>query len=347
MARCTASGMLVAVQPPTPHDALVKAIFSDPEHAAGELRHLLDPAFAARVVWSSLRLVSGSYVDDTLRGRHTDLLFSANVLRDDERETVEVLLYLLFEHQSTDDPLMPFRLLLYIVRVWEKLVRETPSLRRLPAILPIVLHHSERGWVSPTTLHGIVDLDAAAMAVVGKHIPQLEMMLDDLGAQSDDSLRSRAISALGRLALFCLRHAREPQVLLEQLRRWVDLIREVQTAPGGSEALVLIWRYIMITSGQATPEAMVARLLDVVGSEHTEEIMTAGEQLIERGMKAGLEKGRKEGQEQSLLKLLRARFGALSEAAAARIHAADSTRLDAWFDRALTAATVDDVLDGV
>jgi predicted transposase YdaD len=331
--------MLVAVQPPTPHDALVRAIFSDPEHAAGELRHLLDPAFAARVVWSGLRLVSGSYVDDTLRGRHTDLLFSARVLDGGAGgETVEALVYLLFEHQSTDDPLMPFRLLLYIVRVWEKVVRETPSIRRLPAILPIVLHHSERGWGSPTTLHGIIDLDATAMALAGKHLPQFEMMLDDLSAQSDDSLRARAISALGRLALFCLRHAREPQVLLEQLRRWLDLIREIQATPGGSDALVLIWRYVMVTNGQATPEAVVAHLLDVVGVEHKEEIMTAGEQLIERGVKTG--------QERSLLKLLRARFGALPDVAAARIHAADSTRLDAWLDRVLTAATLDDVLDG-
>jgi len=183
MARCAPSGMLAAVQPPTPHDALVKAIFSDPEHAAGELRHLLDPSFAARVVWSSLRLVSSSFVDDTLRGRHTDLLFSARFHQaSDAGETVEVLLYLLFEHQSTDDPLMPFRLLLYVVRVWERLVRETPSIRKLPAILPIVLHHSERGWLSPTTLHGIIDLDDGAMAIVGKHIPGFQMMLDDLGA---------------------------------------------------------------------------------------------------------------------------------------------------------------------
>jgi len=209
--------MLAGVRPPTPHDALVKAIFSDPEHAEGELRQLLDPAFAARVIWPTLRLVSGTYVDDTLRGRHTDLLFSARCRSTNaEGESVEVLIYLLFEHQSTDDPLMPFRLLLYIVRVWEKLVREAPTLRRLPAILPMVLHHSEDGWVSPTTLHGIIDLDADAMAVVGKHIPQFSMMLDDISAQSDDSLRARAVSALGRLALFCLRHAREPGVLRKQ-----------------------------------------------------------------------------------------------------------------------------------
>jgi hypothetical protein len=87
-----------------------------------------------------------------------------------------------------------------------------------------------------------------------------------------------------------------------------------------------------------TPEAVVAQLLDVVGLEHSEEIMTAGEVLIERG--------RKEMQEGNLLKLLRSRFGALPETTAARIHAADTSRLGEWFDRALRAATLEEVLDG-
>ncbi len=195
-------------------------------------------------------------------------------------------------------------------------------------------------------MHDVIDLDAGAMGIVGKHLPQFQMMLDDLSAQTDDGLRARAVSALGRLTLFCLRHAREPQVLRDQLRRWLDLIREIQAAPGGSEALVLIWRYILITNGRATPEEVVAQLLDVVGVEHEEEIMTAGEQLIERGRKDGLEKGLKDGQEQSLVKLLRARFGPLPEPAVARIHAASSAQLDAWLDRVLAAATLPDVLDG-
>ncbi len=81
----------------------------------------------------------------------------------------------------------------------------------------------------------------------------------------------------------------------------------------------------MITNGQATPEEVVARLLEMVGVEHQEEIMTAGEQLIERGVKKGREEGLREGikagREESLLKLLRARFGAISEG-----HARASTR---------------------
>jgi hypothetical protein len=78
--------------------------------------------------------------------------------------------------------------------------------------------------------------------------------------------------------------------------------------------------------------------------------MTAGEELIERGRRDGIELGRrdgmKEGEQQYLLRLLRARFGALPEAAVTRIRGAESAQLDAWFDRALTAATLQDVLDG-
>jgi hypothetical protein len=85
----------------------------------------------------------------------------------------------------------------------------------------------------------------------------------------------------------------------------------------------------------------------VVGSEHAEEIMTAGEQLIERGVQRGLERGRREMQEETLLRVLRIRFGALPEAVVARVHGAESAQVSAWFDRAVTAPTLQDVLDGV
>jgi predicted transposase/invertase (TIGR01784 family) len=112
------------VEPATPHDALFKAVFSQPEHAAGELRHLLPPTFAERIDWPTLALVSGAYVDEDLRHSHSDLLFSARC------EGASVLLYLLFEHQSTHDPLMAYRLLRYMVRIWEAVLAEDPARAR-------------------------------------------------------------------------------------------------------------------------------------------------------------------------------------------------------------------------
>ena len=74
--------------------------------------------------------------------------------------------------------------------------------------------------------------------------------------------------------------------------------------------------------------------------------MTAGEQLIERGRKEGLKEGMQKGQQQTLLKQLQTRFGALPDSALARVMAAGSAELDLWAERILTAPTLEDVLGG-
>ncbi len=97
----------------SPHDALFKYVFSQPEHAASELRAVLPAELSMRIDWSSLELQPTSFVDERLSGRQADVLF---MLRCQGRKTY---LYVLLEHQSTPDALMAFRLLRYLVRIWE------------------------------------------------------------------------------------------------------------------------------------------------------------------------------------------------------------------------------------
>ena len=66
----------------------------------------------------------------------------------------------------------------------------------------------------------------------------------------------------------------------------------------------------------------------------------AGEQLVERGR----QQGREEERRRLLLKLLHARFGALSEAAVARVNAADPAELDLWVERVVTASSLVELL---
>lgn len=65
------------------------------------------------------------------------------------------------------------------------------------------------------------------------------------------------MTALARLALWCLRHAREPHELVERLGQWFDLLREVRRAPDGAAAIVLILRYILATNEPDKPEELV------------------------------------------------------------------------------------------
>ncbi len=75
----------------TAHEAVFKFAFSKPAHAAGLFASLLPPTLTELLVFSTLRLCPGSFVDEALSERHSDLLFEVEVEGGGRR-----LLYLLF-----------------------------------------------------------------------------------------------------------------------------------------------------------------------------------------------------------------------------------------------------------
>jgi hypothetical protein len=66
----------------------------------------------------------------------------------------------------------------------------------------------------------------------------------------------------------------------------------------------------------------------------------------EEGRLEGKEEGRLEGKIETLLLLLRSKFGEVPRDVEARIHAAQESELLAWSERVLTAATLNDVFGG-
>lgn len=124
-----------------PHDALLKSAFQDPRNAAGLLQRVLPADLARALDTDSLVRLAGSYIDPDLADRHTDLLFAVTL------QDVAAYLYVVLEHQSTNDPDLPLRLLVYMVRIWERFRRENPG-TPLPPIVPVVLSHAPGGWTS-------------------------------------------------------------------------------------------------------------------------------------------------------------------------------------------------------
>ncbi|WP_437854337.1 Rpn family recombination-promoting nuclease/putative transposase [Sorangium sp. So ce363] len=331
---------------PTPHDALFKSTFGQPEHAAAALRQALPAALAARIDFASLALQPGSFIDDALAASHSDLLFTARL------ERASLFVYVLFEHQSTTHPLMAFRLLTYMVRIWQGYLERHPRATLLPAILPVVLHHSEGGWSAAVSFQDLLEVPPETRTLMAEYVPQFRFVLDDISQETDEALRARAMTALGRLVLWCFRHARDPEDLVERLSAWRDVVQEVRRAPDGGAALVRVWRYILSIADPREPDKLLPRLLVAAGPDAEEEIVTIADYLREEGRLAGEREGRLageregrlEGQRSTLLKQLRLRFGELPQPIEARIRAADAVQIEGWTERVLTAPTLDDAL---
>ena len=132
--------------------------------------------------------------DEALKARHTDLLFKAQA-RDGSKRGAFV--YLLFEHQSTEQPQMVFRLYCYMANIWRRHMETTKSALPLPPIVSLVLYNGARRRRAARTLHELVE----PLGTLAPRIPQFEMVLTDLGACSDELLGLDTSAGRTRLML--------------------------------------------------------------------------------------------------------------------------------------------------
>lgn len=316
-------------------DALVKAAFSRPENAIGALRAVLPPALLARLDLTTLKLSArDTYIDDATLGQ----LFSDLVYEVQLAGRPALVCFVLYEHQSTEDPLLIVRISSYVAGVWRGWLADNPGARRVPAVIPVVLYHGPKPWSAPTSLVEVIDLEPDDLAAVGEHVPSFSFVLDDLSAVDESDLRSRDVAVLGRVAFLLLKFARSvgppgrPGALtLEQLfDKTVSLLTRLVRPD-----LTLSIRYIIEVSG-AEPEDVAVALKDAP-IEVRETAMTLAEKLRQQG--------RLEGRRDTLLGLLRLKFGTITPDVEVRIRAADEAALEAWTAAILTANSVVDVFE--
>ncbi|MBK8259680.1 MAG: Rpn family recombination-promoting nuclease/putative transposase [Polyangiaceae bacterium] len=342
-----------------PHDRLVRRVFSNPQHAKGELQHLLPKELSAKINWSTLKLEPGAFVDDALKASYSDLLFSV------EMEGSKTYIYLLFEHQAKPQRFLPFRQLKYLVRLWDKWLQEHPNATHLPIVIPMVLCHGQTPWTYPLQLKQLVNIPAELDPLVSDFVPTFRVLADDLATVSDDELRTRAMSEFSKITLWCLKTATSTQELLRTADLWQAHFHALLQSRNGIAAMSIVFRY-MLSVHEASQTEVLPRLAKILKMEDKNIMPSIAEHLIAKGKKFGIEKGRKEGiklgreegvkqgreegVEQGhrtlLLRQLQLKFGTVDAPRLARIERASRTDLETWAERILTANTLSEVFDG-
>ena len=260
------------------------------------------------------------------------------------------LLYVLFEHQSTPDDVMPLRLLGYLVRILELEVRTRDDAREdvlpLPVVLPVVLHHSAQGWKRAVQFTELFDSELLAEPEMARLVPHFEFVLDDLSRLTDDALRRRALDQVSSLTLWALRDARTPARLLRTVRNWVATMQQLLEAPSGLEAFQVIFRYIALVAQEPVAEQVLKIVLSEAKAAE-EPMTTLAEKWIAegvaRGREEGIARGREEACQSVLRQLLALKFGALELEVSERIALASEPELIAWTTRVLSASSIDEV----
>ena len=316
--------------PHNPHDKLFKRTFGDPTTTANFLRHEFSEPLARAIHWDSLKLEPGSFVDSQYRSSESDLLFSTLVGDKPAR------IYLLFEHQRTQEPTIALRLLRYMVRIWEQF-HKSNSTRPLPVILPVVLAHNAEHWEIPVSFAPLLDIPENLHGELAPFVPDFTFKLIQLADIPFDQIRG---TPAGILTLRVMK-AERLGMLLEDPVWDEDLVRRASL-----ELFEQVLRYIASAADLDKP-AFLERLKTVKDERIRQTAMTLEQQFRQEGRQEGLQKGRQEGRQEGerllLERLLTRRFGPLPEWTSRKLEEATLAQLEKWGDAILDAPSLEAV----
>jgi hypothetical protein len=140
-------------------DRAVRDSLRFPEHLRGLLSRVV-PDLVDSFVFEQMRLLERDFPMEDWRRREADL--PLEVPYRVGPTAVPSLVVVLLEHQSDTDPLMPLRLLYFVVTYWDQQWRaweETPAPKppfRLNPVLPVVVYTGDTAWGSSRTLAGLL-----------------------------------------------------------------------------------------------------------------------------------------------------------------------------------------------
>jgi hypothetical protein len=214
----------------------------------------------------------------------------------------------------------------------------------LPLVVPVVLHHSEGGWTSPTELAALFDPVLANDPELSSLVPRLTFVLDDISHLSDDELSKRALGAAVTLGLWALRDSRHPERLLASLPHFAALIADLLRAPRGRDAVIALFRYLYVVA-ELSPSTFFDQI-QTYAPEAKDTLMTIAEQLQAKGRAEGEAKGRVEAKASAILAVLEARQKAVSTEEREKIEGCtDLGVLDRWLRRAVTLHDTRELFD--
>ncbi|MFV0261075.1 MAG: Rpn family recombination-promoting nuclease/putative transposase [Kluyvera sp.] len=251
----------------SPHDAVFKTFLSRVETARDFIEIHLPPALIKLCKLETLRLESGSFVEDDLRPYYNDIIYSL------QTTTGRGYIHVLIEHQSSPDKHMAFRLLRYAVAAMQQHLNA--GHKKLPLVIPILFYHGKRSPY-PWTLNWLDEFHDpnAARQLYSQAFP----LVDITTIPDEEIMQHRSMAALTLV---------QKHIRLRDMAQLEDKLANlfVSGLLSGQQITVLV--NYMVRAGQARNVQKLLYGLAQRVPEHGDKFMTMAEELKMIGRKEG------------------------------------------------------------
>ncbi|EJJ2170711.1 Rpn family recombination-promoting nuclease/putative transposase, partial [Salmonella enterica] len=226
---------------PTPHDATFRQFLTQPDIARDFMELHLPAELRAICDLSTLKLESGSFVEDDLRQYFSDVLYSLKTTAGDG------YIHVLVEHQSTPDKHMAFRLIRYAVAAMQRHLEA--GHKKLPLVIPVLFYTGKRSPY-PYSTRWLDEFDDTALA--GKLYSSAFPLVDVTVIPDDEIAGHRSMAALTLL---------QKHIHQRDLAELVDRLAPILLAGYLSSSQVISLVHYIVQAGETSDaEAFVREL---------------------------------------------------------------------------------------
>jgi len=258
----------MAIEIHQPHDSFFKKSLGSLAVAKDFLKAHLSPEIIQRIEWTTLRPTNKSYVKAHLTQLHSDVVYSCQV------EGKQAYLYTLIEHQSTADPMLPFRMLQYNVSLMEEHLAQ--GHKQLPIVINLCLYSGKKTpYPYSTNIYDCFEDPGLARAAMFK---PLELI--DLNTHAQEELAQHGQADLVQILL---KHSQK-RAFLAWIKANPDLVQRLFKRLYGISGVV----YILGVEEKNSAEEII-KAIESVAPNQKENIMTALRQLNQESKQEGMQ----------------------------------------------------------
>jgi hypothetical protein len=258
-----------------------------------------------------------------------------------------ITLFILIEHQSEPDPLIRLRVVDYVVQIYKRQARNWLARQRslkafqFEPVLPVVLYTGLSSWPA---LPGVAELVKEGQEFV-TWIPDLDPLYVNLPEVAPATLEGAG--PLGWVLELIQQRRTRPQEFRALVVRVVQRLEEMPARERLRWLELLSYIRALVYPDRELSEQDELRAV-IATSVRTDEHRREVDNMFRSGADVLIEQGRQEGAikalQQTLLNLLRDKFGRVPRATEKVIRATkDQAQLDAWARQTRTASSLDDM----
>ncbi len=272
------------------HDKFFKSLFSKKEAVAEVIEKILPSNISYPLDLDTLTLDNTEYVDQELKNTCSDVVYNCQY-KQDNNETIDVKVSLLFEHKSYQEKYPHLQILRYYLNIWEMQVKQNQP---ITPIIPIIFYHGKSKWKQDSFDSMFAEqIDPN----IQQFVPDFKYELIDTNLYDNQYFKQLSNADI-QIGILLMKHIFKREKILAEITNIFENTSQLFTTEDGRKSYETMVLYLCTNT--PTNIEQVREKMRTISREAEQNFVSTYEQLILQGREEGLQEGMRKGKQEGI-----------------------------------------------